>query len=286
DIHAGPVDDFLQIDAAVNQGNSGGPSFNMAGEVIGINAAIASPNGGSVGIGFAIPSNLAKPVIEALRAHGTVERGWLGVQIQEVMPEIASALGLAAPSGALVTSVAPDGPAADAGIRQGDVVLSFAGEEVASARALPRLVAATKEGSAVDLIVWRDRAKVALKAEVGRLPAEVAQRGDGGSEADQSSPSVKALGAKLASLTPEVRARFGIPVGMSGVAVVALDPRGPAAAHGLRIGDIIEAVGTTPVTDPAAVAAALDRAEQDEAVLLRVNRNGDSRYIGVKLGLA
>ncbi len=145
DIHAGPYDDFLQIDASINRGNSGGPTFNLDGKVIGINTAIYSPNGGSVGIGFAIPSSLAKPVIDQLRAHGKVERGWLGVQIQGVTPEIAKSLGLPKAEGALVADVNPDGPAAKSGIKQGDVILSYDGHDLAKMRDLPLEVAETAD---------------------------------------------------------------------------------------------------------------------------------------------
>ena len=146
DIHAGPYDDFLQIDASINRGNSGGPTFNLDGKVIGINTAIYSPNGGSVGIGFAIPSSLAKPVIEQLREHGKVERGWLGVQIQEVTPEIAKSLGLPKAEGALVADVTAGGPAQKVGIKQGDVIMSFNGHDIAKVRDLPIVVAETPVG--------------------------------------------------------------------------------------------------------------------------------------------
>ena len=162
DIHSGPFDDFLQIDASINRGNSGGPTFNLDGEVIGINSAIASPNGGSVGIGFAVPSNMAKPVIEALRERGRVDRGWIGVAIQEVTPEIAQSLGLGQPTGALIASVQADGPAAAARLQQGDVILTFDGQTVAETRELPRIVAATPAGKRVEVVVWREGERKSL----------------------------------------------------------------------------------------------------------------------------
>ncbi|HUK57843.1 MAG TPA: Do family serine endopeptidase, partial [Stellaceae bacterium] len=156
DIHEGPYDDFLQIDASINRGNSGGPTFNLQGRVIGINTAIYSPNGGSVGIGFAIPSSLAKPVIEQLKEHGKVERGWLGVQIQEVTPELAKSLGLPKAEGALVADVTAGGPAQKVGIKQGDVILSYDGHDIAKLRDLPLSVAETPVGETAKVEIWRD----------------------------------------------------------------------------------------------------------------------------------
>src|SRR5690606_28494494 len=155
-IQAGPYDDFLQIDASINRGNSGGPLFNLDGEVIGVNTAIYSPNGGSVGIGFAIPSNMVKSVIAQLREHGTVERGWLGVQIQNVTPDLAEALGLEEAEGAMVAAVTPGGPAEKAGIRSGDVILGFGGKDIADTRQLARVVAQHRASSEVDVLLWRD----------------------------------------------------------------------------------------------------------------------------------
>src|SRR6185437_2794072 len=171
DIHSGPYDDYLQLDAAINRGNSGGPTFNLQGQVIGINTAIYSPNGGSVGIGFAIPSSLAKPVIEQLREHGKVERGWLGVQIQNVTPELAKGLSLPKAEGALVAAVEKDSPAAKAGLKQGDVILSFNGNEIKKLRDLSRFVAATAPGSTSNMVVWRNGERMTLPVTVGEAPA-------------------------------------------------------------------------------------------------------------------
>jgi len=175
DIHNGPFDDFLQIDASINQGNSGGPTFDMDGSVIGVNSAIATPNGGSVGIGFAIPANLAKPVIAELREHGRVERGWLGVRIQEVTPDLAQAMGLNESAGALVADVDPDGPA-NGKLKAGDVILAFNGEPIEKLRDLPRLVAAAPATQTANLDVWRDNKRQTVAVEIGRMKndAEVA----------------------------------------------------------------------------------------------------------------
>ncbi len=189
DIHSGPFDDFLQIDAPINRGNSGGPTFNLDGQVIGINTAIYSPNGGSVGIGFAVPSNLAKTVVAQLKEHGKVSRGWLGVQIQEVTPAIASSLGLQGEHGALVAAVTPDSPGAKAGLKQGDVILTFNGNEVSRLRDLPRQVAEIAPDTGVKMKVWRNGQTVELRATLGELPnsEQVASATEGGQQDEFSS---------------------------------------------------------------------------------------------------
>ncbi|MBI3451632.1 MAG: Do family serine endopeptidase, partial [Rhodospirillales bacterium] len=172
DIQSGPFDDFLQIDAPINRGNSGGPTFNTDGQVIGINSAIYSPNGGSVGIGFAIPASLAKPIVEQLRTHGSIDRGWLGVQIQPVTDEIANGLGLAKAQGALVSSIRDDGPAAKSGLEQGDVIVAVNGETVTQFKDLPRLIAAIKAGEKVRLAVWRGGAETTVNVVIGKMPQD------------------------------------------------------------------------------------------------------------------
>ena len=169
-IKSGPYDDFLQIDAPINRGNSGGPTFNMGGEVIGINTAILSPSGGSIGIGFAIPSSIAKPVIDQLRAHGKVDRGWLGVQIQPLTPQIAKSFGRQEPQGALVAAVTRDSPAAKAGVRQGDIVLSFAGKQIDEPRNLSLAVATAPIGKEAALTVWRDGKELELHPVIALMP--------------------------------------------------------------------------------------------------------------------
>ncbi len=191
DIHSGPYDDFLQIDASINRGNSGGPTFDLEGKVIGINSAIYSPNGGSVGIGFAIPANLARPVVEQLRERGKVERGWLGVQIQEVTPAIAQGFGLARPAGALVAGLGADGPAARAGFAQGDVILAVNGHEISRMRDLPLVVAEMPIGQSADVSVWRRDREITLRPIIGEMPEgpETASLGQGENEARQKSPA-------------------------------------------------------------------------------------------------
>lgn len=291
DIHAGPFDDFLQIDAAINPGNSGGPTFSLDGKVMGVNTAIASPNGGSVGIGFAIPANLAKPIIAQLRERGSVERGWLGVQIQAVTPELAEALGLDKPKGALVAGVMPDGPAAAAGVKSGDVILAFDGKEVPEMRDLPRIVAQTPAGKEVEIEVWRDRETRTLAAAIAKQQpsAEIASNEDqppsGPSAAGMTVP---ALGATLAPLSPELQSRFELPDGASGVVILDLEADGPAAEQGLRPGDLIEKVSQQEVATPADVErlAEAARKARQSALLLLVNRQGDSLFVALKLSEA
>ena len=286
-IDAGPYDDFLQIDAPINQGNSGGPLFSMDGQVIGVNAAIYSPNGGSVGIGFAIPSNMAKAVIAQLKETGKVERGWLGVQIQKVTPEIAGAVGLTEARGAMVTEVTPDSPAAKAGLKQGDVILGFAGEKVADPRGLARAVAKEPAGSKTSLSVWRDRGEKSLTVVTGQQPAQARlAAAESGVEPDGSYHSAD-LNADLATLTPERRAEFGIGDGVTGVLVLDVKA-GSMFEQGLRPGDVIKQVGQTAVSSPQEVEAQVQKAKagSEKPVLMLVSRQGHDLFLGLKLGIA
>jgi serine protease Do len=287
DLNSSPFDDFLQIDASINQGNSGGPTFSMAGDVIGINTAIFSPNGGSVGIGFAIPSNLAKTIIATLREKGSIERGWLGVQIQGVTSDIASAVGLDKPAGAIVSDVMPDSPAAKAGLQRGDVILTFNGKAVDRLRDLPRLVAAAPIGGKAEVTLWRDRATQTVTVEVAKLADEQVAANDNQPEAPAApaADSVETLGLTLASLTPDLRQQFGIAETINGVVVTSVADDGPAAKRGLQPGDVIEQVGSAPVATPQQVAslAKAARAENRDAVLLLVNRQGDELFVAVEV---
>ncbi len=288
DIHAGPFDDFLQIDAAINPGNSGGPTFSLDGKVMGVNTAIASPNGGSVGIGFAIPANLAKPIIDQLRESGSVERGWLGVQIQQVTPDLAEALDLQRPMGALVSQVMADSPAEKAGLRQGDVIIGFDGSSVDEMRDLPRLVAAVPAGKAVEVELWRNKKATTVEVSIGKLEAndEVAAAQPGSAApSDAAGTQLAALGATLAPVTDELKSRFQLAPEAAGVIIVGLDPDGPAAEQGLREGDLIEKVSQEDVETPADVARLAEAAQSSKqsALLLLVNRQGDSLFVAVKL---
>jgi len=277
DINAGPYVDFIQTDAAINRGNSGGPLFDIEGRVVGVNSAIYSPNGGSVGVGFAIPSNIVKTVVAQLKQGGSVSRGWLGVAIQSVTPDIAEALGLKTPQGALVAQVMPDGPARGI-VEPGDVILGFAGKPVDDSRDLPKLVGATPSGTRAAIDIQRDGRRQTVEVTIGKLGAErhAAAGGDRGEAASDK------LGATVAALTPDARRSLGLEDSVEGAVITALDGDGAATRAGLQVGDVIVRVGSDPVTGPSALATALDKAGTRSALLL-VNRRGDQIFVGVKL---
>jgi serine protease Do len=287
DIHSGPYDDFLQIDASINRGNSGGPTFNLEGQVIGINTAIYSPNGGSVGIGFAIPSSLAKPVIEQIKEHGKVDRGWLGVQIQEVTPEIAKSLGLSQPEGALVAEVSDGSPAAKAGVKQGDVILSFNGHDIHKVRDLPIIVAQTRVGEKADVRVWRDGKELTEDVAIGQMPEnpKIAQNDQGGGGDQEQTSGASALGLKLAPLSENMRRRAAVPKSVKGVVVTGIADDSPLAALGIQPGDVIQSVNQQPVTTPQQAEARLKEAQnsKNKQVLLLINRHGTSEYLALSL---
>ncbi|HEY4472568.1 MAG TPA: DegQ family serine endoprotease [Stellaceae bacterium] len=286
DIHAGQFDDFLQIDAPINRGNSGGPTFNLRGEVIGINTAIYSPNGGSVGIGFAVPSNVAKTVAEQIEQHGKVSRGWLGVQIQEMTPAIAASLGLQGQHGALIAAVTANSPAAEAGLKQGDVVLSFDGAEINQLRDLPRAVSAKKPGSSATMTVWRNGQKTELQAKVGEAPENprVATAGGSGGQSDED--SAQAAGLHFASLTPDLRRELRLGRDVNGVVVTSVDDGSAAEALGLSRGDVVLSINQQPVTSPQDTAQKLKEAASSprKSALLLLNRHGVTQYVGLDLG--
>ncbi|HEX6986605.1 MAG TPA: DegQ family serine endoprotease, partial [Planctomycetaceae bacterium] len=275
DINAGPYDDFLQTDASINHGNSGGPLFGMSGKVVGVNTAIVSPSGGNVGIGFAVPSALAKPVIEELRETGTVRRGWLGVRIQTVTDDIADAVGLEEARGALVVDVVEDSPAAAAGLEAGDVILSFGGAAIADPDALSRIVADTNAGDTVEIGILRGGDRQTVEAKIALLEQPelaAAERG----EAD-------ALGLSLAELSPELREAYGIPAGTEGAVVVGVERGSPAADANLAPGDVITKVGRTAVSEPGEVVAAIEQAreaDRDSVLLLR-ERDGNPAFVAL-----
>ena len=237
-IGAGRYDDFLQIDAPINRGNSGGPTFNLEGKVVGINTAIQSPTGGNVGIGFAIPANQAKRIIEDLHEDGTVDRGWLGVHIQGLDEDLAKSLGLDDAEGALVAQVTPDSPAASAGFRQGDVILSYSGKQIKNLRDLTSAVADTAAGTEADVVVWRDGSEKTIAVEIGQMPEQDQMAALSGDEQPQESDAPK-LGLMLSQLTPEAREQFELPDDAEGVLVTDVQPGSPAAEKGLQRGDVI-----------------------------------------------
>ncbi len=286
DIHAGPYDDFLQVDAPINKGNSGGPTFNLNGEVIGINTAIFSPSGGNVGIGFAIPSNLALPVIRSLKADGKVKRGWLGVRIQTVTEEIADSLGLDGAAGALVASVTPGGPAEQAKIEAGDVILEFDGKKIDRMRGLPRIVAETPIGEAAKVVVWRHGERKTFDVTLGELPEEAELAALTESEANTpSSADIEALGVTVATITDELKTRFQLAEDIKGVVIMSVADGGAASHESLRAGDVIVEVGQEEVHSPPEVAAKVSQARQDEkkSVLLLIDRQGDLRFVALRL---
>lgn len=294
DINNGPYDDFLQTDAAINQGNSGGPMFNMKGEVIGINTAIYSRSGGSVGIGFSIPSNLAKTVVAQLKDYGKTRRGWLGVRIQAITPEIAESLGLKEPKGALVASTTPGGPAAAAGIEAGDVILRFDGKEIPDMRRLPRVVAETPIDAAASVEVWRKGKAMTFKVKVGELEAAeesglLAAGPEGGAAPKPAAPGdavAESLGLKLGVVNDETRRQFDLKGEVKGVLVVDVKAGSPAAEKGVRPGDAIVEVGQEEVKTAADVGAKISKAKEQgrKSVLLLVERGGDLRFVALTLG--
>jgi serine protease Do len=277
-LRAGPYNEYLQIDAPINPGNSGGPLFNQSGEVIGIDAAIYSPNGGNVGIGFAIPSNAAKQVVADLRDHGTVERGWLGVQMQPMTPALAKALGRANADGVLVNDVHTDSPAARADLKQGDVIVGFDKATIKTPRDLALAVAGAKAGKAAKVTVWRDGRERSFEVTIGKQPTEPLAANE--QDADRSR-----VGLALAPLSPDARERLDIDEQVKGVLVTQVTPDSRAEESGVQPGDVIVRIGPDAVTSPSEAAARIRAAENDkkEAVPLLVMRDGATYYLALQL---
>jgi serine protease Do len=285
DINAGPYDDFIQTDAAINKGNSGGPLFNLQGEVVGMNTAIYSPSGGSVGIGFSIPAATVKGVVAQLLKYGETRRGWLGVRIQGVSDDLVESLGLDRARGALIADVTPGGPAEKSGIEAGDVIIEFNGKPVRDMKDLPRIVADTEIGKTVPLKVLRKGKEVLLSSEVGRLEDGEKMMAAAGA----AMPAVvTALGMTLSPITDELRAKFNIDKDLKGAVVTAVDPAGAAAEKRLEPGDVITEAGEKEVAAPADLEARVKDAEKDgkSSVLLLVSKGGkaaEMRFIAVKV---
>ncbi|MFO1248332.1 MAG: DegQ family serine endoprotease [Alphaproteobacteria bacterium] len=286
-INAGPYDDFIQTDAPINRGNSGGPLFDVDGNVIGINSQIYTPSGGSVGIGFAIPANLARDVVNQLRQFGIARRGWIGVRIQPVTPEIAEGLGLPSTAGALVADVTKGGPAAKAGLYNGDLVTGFDGKPVPDDRTLPRIVADTPIGKTVNIDVLRKGRKQTLRITVLKLADDA--RPDKPSKAPpapvKNQSKLAQLGLSLGMLDGGARGKFKIGAGVQGVVVTAVEGGSPAAEKNVRPGDVIVEVGGAPVKTPDDVAKRVDADVKagKKSELILVNRGGDLTYVGLKL---
>ncbi|HEX3754524.1 MAG TPA: Do family serine endopeptidase, partial [Rhizomicrobium sp.] len=284
-INAGPYDDFIQTDAPINRGNSGGPLFDMQGNVIGINSEIFSPSGGSVGIGFAIPSNLARDVVAQLRQFGIARRGWIGVRIQGVTPEIADGLGLTSTQGALVAGVTPGGPAAKAGLQNGDLIVGFDGKPVADERVLPRVVADTPIGKTVNIDILRKRRKASLHITVAKLADETPDRPVKALPTPKHQSKLAQLGLSLGLLDGAARDKYKIAGGVQGVLVANVDPASPAGEKNVREGDVIVEVQGQKVKTPedAAKRVEADVKAGRKTELLLINRDGDLRYVGLRM---
>lgn len=281
-IGAGPFDDFLQLDAPINRGNSGGPTVNLKGEVIGVNTAIYSPSGGSVGIGFAIPSNLAQRVVSELATSGKVERGWLGVHIQEVTPEIAESLNMKTPHGALVAEVEDNSPAGTGGVQVGDVITAVDGNDVKSVRDLPLMIANIKAGATSKITVLRDGSDKNLNVKIGKTPEgdQVASNAKGNQAGDD------VAGLKLGRLDPQTRGQLGLDDKQKGVVITSVDPDSGAARAGLSEGDVILSVGNKTVDSPNQVVSQVNQAKKANAktVLLRIATDGGMRFVALPIG--
>ena len=281
---SGAYDDFIQTDAAINRGNSGGPLFNMDGEVIGVNTAILSPNGGSIGIGFSMASNVVSKVVDQLKQYGETRRGWLGVRIQDITPEIADAMGLDSSEGALVTDV-PDGPAKEAGIEPGDVIINFDGKDVKDTRALVRLVGYTDVGKTVRVVVLRNGDTKTLKVTLGRREDAVAAEENGGNGNQAEPQSQEMLGLELGELNDDLRQQLGLAPDAQGLVVMGVDPASEAAEKGLQPGDLIVEAGQEKVSSVAELQARIEAARDAgrRSILLLVRRDGNPRFVALSL---
>ena len=285
---SGTYDDYIQTDAAINRGNSGGPLFNMDGDVIGVNTAILSPNGGSIGIGFSMAANVVTRVVDQLKEFGETRRGWLGVRIQDVTQDVADAMGLASASGALITDV-PDGPAKDAGLKTGDVIMSFAGVEVEDTRGLVRQVGNSTVGAAVRVTIMREGKSQTLKVTLGRredAEGSDAEQEDPADEAEPEAPaSTSMLGLTVTPLTDELREEYGAGDTETGLAVTEVDETSEAFEKGLRAGDIITEAGQQGIETAADLEARVSDAQEAgrKSLLLLVRRAGDPRFVAISV---
>jgi len=292
DINAGPYDDFIQTDAAINRGNSGGPLFNMYGEVIGINTAIISPSGGSIGIGFSIPAKLASGVVDQLREFGETRRGWLGVRIQPVTDEIAESLGMDRAQGALVSGIIKGGPVDNGVIQPGDVIIKFDGRDVKEMRDLPRIVAESPVGKAVDVVIVRKGVEQTVQVTLGRLEdgeklaeaGEAAPGEDGG--AGEAVVTASVLGMTVGELNDEARGKFGIAADVSGVVVTEVAKDSAAAERGVVAGDVITEIAQESVSSPKEVMdriGALKDQGRKNALLMLASKTGELRFVTLRM---
>jgi serine protease Do len=288
DIKQGPYDDFIQTDAAINRGNSGGPLFNMDGKVIGINTAIFSPSGGSIGIGFSIPSNMAKTIVAQLKDFGHPRRGWLGVRIQQVTPELADSVGLKDTSGAMVAGVTDGGPAEKSRIRGGDIILKFDGQDVKDMHALPRIVAETDVGKHVQVQLWRDGKQMIVDAVLDEKPNDeklASVDAKKTPDAPSASRDLAGLGMKVAPLTQDLKDKFQIGADQKGVVITDVTDGGVAAERGLKPGDVIVEVQQAEVASPDDVMKKVEaqRAQDRKSVLMLIQGQDGVRYVPLPL---
>jgi len=293
DIGNGPYTDFIQIDAPINRGNSGGPTFDLRGQVIGMNSMIYSPSGGSVGIGFAIPASTIHDVIAQLQARGHVDRGYLGVNIQSITPEIASTLNITTPKGAIIAEVVAGGPAAQAGFQQGDVVIALNGKPVEDSRDLTRHIAAIPAGASATFTIVRGGQQKNISAKIGNRPEPRVASNDNdnndtpqGGSGDERQSTLQAMGLGLAAVTPEARRNFNIDAAVDGVLVTRVDPDSDAGDKGIQPGDVVLSVANKPVHNPKEVLAqiAAARSSGHHTVLLLVATQGGTRFVAVDVG--
>jgi serine protease Do len=288
DIHQGQYDDFIQTDAAINRGNSGGPLFNMDGQVIGINTAIFSPSGGSIGIGFSIPSNMAKKIVADLKEYGHPRRGWLGVKIQQVTPDIAESLGLKDAAGAMVAGVTDGGPAEKAKIHSGDIILKFDGQDVKEMHNLPRIVGDSVVGKEVPVVLWRDGKELTVQTVLAERPADekLAATDQPGRPGDATKPTdITGLGLKVAPVSQELKDKFQLHGDQKGVVITDVAPNTPAAERGLKAGDVIMEVQQNEVATAADVQKQVEAARKADRknVLMLIQREGGVQYVPLTL---
>ncbi len=287
-IHQGPYDDFIQTDAAINRGNSGGPLFDMDGKVIGMNTAIYSPSGGSIGIGFSIPSDMVKNVVAQLKDFGHPRRGWLGVRIQQVTPDIAESLGLKDATGAMVAGVNDGGPADKAQIHNGDIILKFNNQDVKDMHALPRIVADSEVGQSVPVVLWRDGKEVTVQAMLAEKPDDTQQAAaTPGTPADKAlqPTDIAGLGLKVAPMSQDLKDKYQLNADQKGVVITDVSPSGPAAERGLKPGDVVVEVQQGEVGSVDDVQKRIDavRKENRKSVLLLIQRQDGLQWVPLSL---
>ncbi|PZM11572.1 DegQ family serine endoprotease [Rhizobium tubonense] len=288
DLHSGPYDDFIQIDAPINHGNSGGPLVDNSGNVVGINTAIYSPNGGSVGVGFAIPSDQAKAIVAKLEKNGSIDHGYLGVQIQPVTSDIADAVGLTRPEGALVAEVSDGTPAANAGVKSGDIITGLGDQTIKAPKDLSRVVADLSPGTKESLAVWRDGKTVDLSVTVGGNDTDQKQAATEGQDGQSHQANQPSIGIGLADLTPDARQSLNLPKSVTGAIVASVNPDKPAASAGIQAGDIIVSVNQQPTKSAKDVQTAVAQAGKAgrKSVLLLVERAGTKTFVAVPFATA